>query len=259
MLVYLVKVSREHIHKKRRLKSTRTVAMETVANRRVEFNEAGASEKPWRADTKTLKKKRRVKHNLADTTFPGVEVTIPEYEFCIQYLAMSKPNAGVAAELAGFARVTGAAILKKAMVKRCIRFMQHERSKHTNVRADQVVTELGRIALADPKECFDKHGVLLPIRDLPEDVRRAIASIETEEISAGRGKNRVVVGHVRKIKFWPKPKALEKLTQHVDVNSLFPQRVELTGKDGKELQSAVIYLPDNGRGDSKEEVEVGEE
>jgi len=253
-------VPKHGIRKKRRDGLDTTVAMQRVENRRVEFNEAAS--KPRRSDiinSKPIRKKRRVKHNLADVPYKGVVITIPEYEFCLKYLSMKKPNAATAAELCGMPRGAGYNVMRKIMVKRCIRYMQQERSLRTNVRADQVVVELGYIALSDPRDCFDVNGNLLPVKDLPEGAARSISSIKTDEIIIGRGRSRKVIGHTREIKFWPKPKALDKLTQHVDVASLFPHRMELTGKDGKDLQGAVIYLPDNGRGDGDRNDEVGGE
>ena len=40
--------------------------------------------------------------------------------------------------------------------------------------------ELSYAALLDPKDCFDEHGRPLSIRDMPDKVRRAIASYEVD-------------------------------------------------------------------------------
>jgi len=40
--------------------------------------------------------------------------------------------------------------------------------------------ELRCAVLLDPAECFDDHGRPLSIRDMPDDVRRAIASYEVD-------------------------------------------------------------------------------
>ncbi|MBK7017562.1 MAG: hypothetical protein IPH39_18880 [Sulfuritalea sp.] len=63
--------------------------------------------------------------------------------------------------------------------------------------------ELARIGLFDPGELFAEDGSLLPIKNMPPEVRAAIASIEVEEIDAD-GK---VIGRVKKVKLWDKNSA----------------------------------------------------
>lgn len=57
---------------------------------------------------------------------------------------------------------------------------------------------------------FDDDGSLLPIKQMPAEVRAAIASVEIEEINAD-GK---VIGRVKKIKLWDKNSAADKLLRH---------------------------------------------
>ena len=80
--------------------------------------------------------------------------------------------------------------------------------------------ELGRTALNDPKDIFDADGNVLPLHEIPEHARRAIASVEvtTHEVerSGTKGaKNRttVVLARTTKIKFWDKLKAIEQIAR----------------------------------------------
>ena len=75
----------------------------------------------------------------------------------------------------------------------------------------RVIEELARIGLFDPGELFAEDGSLLPIKNMPPEVRAAIASIEVEEIDAD-GK---VIGRVKKVKLWDKNSAADKLLRHL--------------------------------------------
>lgn len=72
----------------------------------------------------------------------------------------------------------------------------------------RVEEELARVAFMDPRSVFDEQGRLLAIGDMPENARRALASIEVEELFEGRGEDRKHVGTLRKVKFWSKTEAL---------------------------------------------------
>jgi hypothetical protein len=43
--------------------------------------------------------------------------------------------------------------------------------------------ELAYAATLDPADCFDEYGMALPIRAMPEHVRRAIAGYEVDPVS----------------------------------------------------------------------------
>lgn len=92
----------------------------------------------------------------------------------------------------------------------------------------RILLELGRIALADIGQAFDAEGRLLPLHEMPEDVRRAIAAIEVEEIFTGRGEDRVFVGVLRKVKFWNKDKALQTIATHLGM-LVEVRRIEMDG------------------------------
>ncbi|ABC81574.1 terminase small subunit [Anaeromyxobacter dehalogenans] len=68
--------------------------------------------------------------------------------------------------------------------------------------------ELARVAYFDLRELFDDRGQLLALEDMPENARRAVASIEIEDLFEGRGRSRERVGVVRKVKLWSKTEAL---------------------------------------------------
>jgi len=96
------------------------------------------------------------------------------------------------------------------------------------ITADRVLTELARLATCDISLAFDANGNLLDIKDMPEDVRRAIAGIEIEEEKPSiEGAKSATVSRTKKIKFWDKNKSLETIARHL---KMLTDKVELSGK-----------------------------
>ena len=124
-------------------------------------------------------------------------------------------NATQAAKRAGYkekcARQTGSEILTNPVVKEEIKKEFEEQAKRTLITADRVLEEIYRLAMCDIGEAYNDDGSLKPIKDIPEDVRRAISSVETDEI---KGPDGSCFGQTKKIKFWEKSKNLEMLAKH---------------------------------------------
>ena len=89
---------------------------------------------------------------------------------------------------------------------------------------DRVLREIARMAYQDIGDIYDDAGNLLPIKQWPEDARRAVSSLEVvkQNLTAGDGKIDVVM----KPRPWDKPKALEMLAKH---NGLLKDQVEHSG------------------------------
>lgn len=90
---------------------------------------------------------------------------------------------------------------------------------------DRVLGEITTLMDADLADAFDEHGCLKPIHDMPEGIRRAIASIEVEELWEGRGDERRQVGVLKKIKLWDKVKGVELMARK---NKMLVDRQEQT-------------------------------
>jgi phage terminase small subunit len=146
-------------------------------------------------------------------------LTEKQARFVEEYLA--DLNATAAAARAGFsvrtAKTIGYGLLRKPQVAAAVQAAIRERSQRTGITADVVLGELLRIARTDLGGAFDEQGRLLPVREMPEDIRRAIAGLDVEELFEGRGADRAHVGFVRKVRFWDKPKALELLAKHLNL------------------------------------------
>lgn len=126
----------------------------------------------------------------------------------------------------GSAEVTASRLLSYTKVSRAVACALAQLEKRINVDAVRVLTEYARIAFADVTQAFDASGNLLALRDMPYDLRRAIASFEvvTHQGEDGRTSTRLA-----KVKFHPKPQALEALGKHLQ---LFVDKVELGGESG---------------------------
>jgi len=94
---------------------------------------------------------------------------------------------------------------------------------------ERIALELSRIAFFDLGRLQDDDGNPVPLHELDEDTRRALNGLDIEEIAAGAGENRVVVGHVKKYKHVPKVEALRVLAQW---RGMLVERKEI-GKPGE--------------------------
>jgi phage terminase small subunit len=149
-------------------------------------------------------------------------------------------NATQAAVRAGYSPKTaekiGSENLKKPEVRRAIDEAQQRRSERVQVTSDDVLRELLRIATTDIGLAFDEHGGLKALKDIPVDVRRAISSVEVEQLSV----DGVSIGTVAKLKFWDKTKSLELLGKHL---RLFADKIEHSGNVTLE-QLVTASIPD---------------
>jgi phage terminase small subunit len=148
-------------------------------------------------------------------------------------------NASAAAIRAGYspktARVQAADLLTKPSIAKAIAEAQAKALAKSEVTVERTIAEYARLAYLDPATLFDAQGKPLPIAEMPEDARRAIVSLEIEELFAGSGAHRRQVGLLHKIRFAPKIQALDSLGKHL---GMFIDRI--AGADGGAVQVNVI-------------------
>ena len=132
-------------------------------------------------------------------------------------------------------------MLKRPEVKARLNELAERSASRIVLTKTRVLKETCRIAFTDPRRCFNTDGSLVNIEDLPEDVARAISSIEVDELFVGSGKDRVKVGHTKKIKFWDKGAALTNLMKFYKLFS------DDDGRDKTPNTHFHFYMPDNGR------------
>lgn len=148
--------------------------------------------------------------------------------FVLEYLV--DLNGKQAAIRAGYspasAEVTASQLLSDPKVKAAVDAEKARRAVSVQVRADDVLRELVRIATVDVSRAYDKDGNLLPLRKMPIELRRTIQSVESEQIFEGHGEDRTWTGYAKKIKFCDKLKSLELLGKHL---KLYTDKVDVSG------------------------------
>lgn len=137
------------------------------------------------------------------------------------------------------AHMLGYQLLQHPLVQKRIDELKEHALKEIGCSRERVLLELTRIATVDLSLAFDEMGQMKPLKEIPEDVRRAIAGIEVNEIFDGQGDQKSVIGLAKKIKFWDKPKSLELLGKHM---KLFADRLEVSGKDGGPIETYSLHL-----------------
>lgn len=168
-------------------------------------------------------------------------VTAMQYIFAQEYIR--DMNAGQAAIRAGYnpknAAVIGAKLLKKKHVIGAIQSAIKQRIARTQVTADRVIQELGRVAFADPGAFFEGNGDVKNLSTMTKDQRHAIESVE---VNVMRNREGDEVGFNKKIRFHNKMTALQTLGKHL---GLLNERVELNVSHAHEHKIDVTNLRDD--------------
>jgi hypothetical protein len=128
-----------------------------------------------------------------------------EERFCHELVAHPERTVLESYEAAGFSRDAGNASRKYNLARIQLRMteiaepmLDRYASKH-----EHIVDGFAKIAHADYSQAFDERGRILPLSEMPEDVRYAIASLEVTTNADG--------DIITKIKFSPRETALREL------------------------------------------------
>lgn len=150
-------------------------------------------------------------------------------------------NATLAAKEAGFgeksAHVTGARLLKDPKIQAVI----SGRMEKAEITSEWILAELKKLAGFDPGKLYDKNGNRLPVHQLDDNTRAAVASVEDETFTSDDG-----VTRKQRVKMADKVRPLELLGRY---RKLFTDRIEHDGRvtleelvsggrDGKGSESA---------------------
>jgi phage terminase small subunit len=169
-------------------------------------------------------------------------LTPKQERFCQEYLidlnaTQAAARAGYKAKNPGSLRVIAHLVLAKEEVQKRILDLRDAQATRTEITADRIVEELGRIAFIDIADFLEWDGKRFKIKalaDLTKEQRAAIAEFNEKLTAAG-------ITHG--IKFHDKLEALQLLGKRF---GLFKDQLEVSGKDGAPV-AVQIYLPDNGR------------
>ncbi|WP_426751697.1 terminase small subunit [Myxococcus sp. Y35] len=160
------------------------------------------------------------------------ELTAKQRAFVREYLV--DHNGKQAAIRAGYsehsAEVTASKLLRIPKVSAAIEEAEAQVDEAVKdavtVEVAEVLRELRRIAFSDIGDMVGEGGGILDLKAMPLDARRAISSIEVEELFEGKGSERIQIGTVTKLKLWSKEKGLELLAKYL---KMLTDKVELGG------------------------------
>jgi hypothetical protein len=160
-----------------------------------------------------------------------------EERFCLKYF--ENGGNGTRAVLdAGYKQTEHAAattanrLLKKAEIDARLAELRAAQQQRVENNADDIIRELKRMGYSDLRGLLDDNGAVLPPKQWPDDLARAVASIKVREEFEDREAfcemcskkmHRVLVGYIKDIRFWPKDKALHLLGLN---KKLFTEKVE---------------------------------
>ena len=156
-----------------------------------------------------MAKKAKAKHKLS----------MKMEAFC--QLRAAGNNATKSAEGAGYSKKTakskGHDLLTKVYIQERITEIQKPAVELNKITVERVFKELADIAFCDIGEMYDENGIMLAIPDMPESVRRSIASV-------GMGRD-TIGSKALKIKLHNKATALELLGK-TNILSMFTENIK---------------------------------
>ncbi|WP_411914157.1 terminase small subunit [Bosea thiooxidans] len=175
----------------------------------------------------------------------------PKHERFAQELAKGS-SASAAYVAAGYAKSDSNAsrLSGNEKVRSRVEELLGEGAEKAGVTIERIVAELAKVGFAnmgDFLKATTSGDPFFVYAELTDEQKAALAEVTVEDFKEGRGED---ARDVRRIKFKLHDKlgALEKLGKHL---GMFKDKVELTGKDGKDLPVTpvtIFQLPDNGRG-----------
>jgi phage terminase small subunit len=116
--------------------------------------------------------------------------------------------------------------LNKPEIQKAIAHGMEKRENKLEITADRVLKEFARIAFVDPRNFFNPDGSAKDITDLDEDTASALAGFQIDDLFEGKGKDRQLIGYVKKYKIADKIRALEALAKHLGITS---ENIRVTG------------------------------
>lgn len=112
---------------------------------------------------------------------------------------------------------TAAQLLRNPAVQAEIARRRKAQTDRLQIKADEVLLEIKKLAFSDLRKAFNDDGSLKDMSEIPDDVAAALAGIDVDELFDGRGEDRQKIGYTKKIKLWDKLKALQMLGEHCGI------------------------------------------
>jgi len=146
-----------------------------------------------------------------------VRFNLRHIQFCDEYLANGGNATDAYQTIYGCTRTSaytlGPKLLDHPDVQTLLQNGKRKAMKKFHVTAERVIQELACIAFLDVIHLYNEDGSLKKLEEMPEEARRAIASIDVDELFHGMGEDRELVGYTKKLKTEGKREALKLLGQ----------------------------------------------
>lgn len=179
-------------------------------------------------------------------------LTAKQQRFVVEYLV--DLNATQAAIRAGYA-AKGAKdqayqLMQRPVIAAAIKEAMEARNQRTQVDADYVLNRLTEIDQMDLLDILDDDMSIKPLSKWPKVWRQSLSGFDIAEMFEGAGKERDLVGLMKKIKWPDKVKNLELLGKHVNVNAFRENvshsgSINLTNMTDEELDRHIAQLSDD--------------
>lgn len=117
------------------------------------------------------------------------------------------------------AAVEASRMLKKPNVVKEVKAARSALAKRSRITAEKVLREYARIAFSDVGDMVAADGKIAPMRNIPLEARRAIASVKVGRSKTTRLGEESVEECEVEYKLWPKTEALNKLFTHLGLSS----------------------------------------
>lgn len=96
--------------------------------------------------------------------------------------------------------VKSSRLMDEAKIQLRVHELKQEVLERNKATLDEVLTEMAKWLRFDPIKLFNDDFSIKQIDELPEDVRKCIASFEVLESFSGTGEKRKVTGQIKKVK-----------------------------------------------------------
>lgn len=172
------------------------------------------------------------KPQLRDDAPPHVITAFSKLNLLQRAFALARPSANSAVDAMRMAGYKAGSLRDPGVVENnpnvrvVVEWVAGRALNNAATSLERLIEELAATALLDPADVFDEFDRVLPVREWPATARRALSGMDIYEEYAGSGKDRVPTGQTRKIKFWNKLDALDKLVKIV--GGYQPEKVDHT-------------------------------
>lgn len=181
----------------------------------------------------------------------------PRFRRFVDHVVDGMPGADIARKLGMGGKepkIWACRVKARQDVKDAIAEREAEAMQEAGISLTRSWIEIRRIAYFDPAKLVNENGEHLPLHELDEDTRAAIAGVEVEELYEGTGRDRVRIGDLKKYR----------VASKLDANKLILQRRgelvekhEFAGPGGKELNAAPPVIQIVRYSDPKAEGDAG--